>query len=47
MNEQGTTHPGSEVAAILWHQGETDVPLMPPATYQDKLDALIADLRAR
>jgi hypothetical protein len=40
-------HPGSEVAAILWHQGETDVPLMSPATYQDKLDALIADLRAR
>jgi len=35
------------VAAILWHQGETDVPLMSPAIYQDKLDTLIDALRER
>jgi hypothetical protein len=40
-------YPGSHVAAILWHQGETDVPLMSPGAYQEKLDALIDDLRAR
>lgn len=40
-------HPGSEVAAILWHQGETDVPLMERQIYQDKLDTMIADLRSR
>lgn len=40
-------YPGSEVAAVLWHQGETDVPLMSPTTYQGKLDGLIADLRRR
>ncbi|MDT5128154.1 MAG: hypothetical protein QOH54_3798 [Mycobacterium sp.] len=40
-------YPGSHVAAILWHQGETDVPLMSPAAYQEKLDALIDDLRDR
>jgi hypothetical protein len=39
--------PGSEVAAILWHQGETDVPLMSPPAYRNKLDDLITDLRAR
>jgi hypothetical protein len=40
-------HPGSEVATILWHQGETDVPLMSPAVYQEKLDILIDALRGR
>jgi hypothetical protein len=40
-------YPGSEVATILWHQGETDVPLMSPVTYQRKLDALIDDVRSR
>jgi len=40
-------YPGSHVAAILWHQGETDVPLMSPSAYQEKLDSLIDDLRAR
>ncbi|WP_395311632.1 sialate O-acetylesterase [Mycobacterium sp. AMU20-3851] len=40
-------HPGSTVAAVLWHQGESDVPLMSGVDYQRKLDALFADLRAR
>lgn len=40
-------YPGSEVATILWHQGETDVPLMSPSTYRVKFDRLIDDLRAR
>jgi hypothetical protein len=40
-------YPGSTVAAVLWHQGETDVPLMPPEIYRVKLDALIDATRAR
>ncbi|MFG1930520.1 sialate O-acetylesterase [Mycobacterium sp. NPDC048908] len=40
-------HPGSTVAAVLWHQGETDVPLMAAQEYQTKLDSVIDDLRAR
>jgi hypothetical protein len=40
-------YPGSRVAAVLWHQGETDVPLTPAPLYQVKLDALIGDLRQR
>jgi hypothetical protein len=40
-------YPGSQVAAILWHQGETDVPLMSGAVYQTKLDSVIDDLRNR
>ncbi|HEX2212495.1 MAG TPA: sialate O-acetylesterase [Mycobacterium sp.] len=40
-------YPGSEVAVVLWHQGETDVPLTSGPDYQAKLDSLIADLRAR
>ena len=40
-------YPGSEVATILWHQGETDVPLMSPVVYQEKLDSLIDALRGR
>lgn len=40
-------YPGSEVAAILWHQGETDVPLMSASVYQTKLDSVIDDLRGR
>lgn len=42
-----TTHPDSEVAAVLWHQGESDVPLTAAPVYQAKLDSLIEDLRAR
>lgn len=41
------SHPGSTVAVVLWHQGESDVPLMDGPTYQRKLDALFDDLRAR
>ena len=40
-------YPGSRVAVVLWHQGETDVPLMTGPTYQAKLDGLIHDLRGR
>lgn len=40
-------YPGSEVAVVLWHQGETDVPLTSGPVYQAKLDSLIADLRGR
>jgi hypothetical protein len=32
---------------VLWHQGETDVPLMAASTYQLKLDSVIDDLRDR
>jgi hypothetical protein len=40
-------YPGSQVAAILWHQGETDVPLTPGPVYAVHLDSLIDDLRDR
>lgn len=40
-------YPGSTVAVVLWHQGETDVPLMTATTYQAKLDSMIDDLRDR
>jgi len=40
-------YPGSSVAAILWHQGETDVPLMGATVYETKLDSVIDDLRSR
>ncbi len=40
-------YPGSTVAAVLWHQGESDVPLMSGTDYQRKLDALFGDLRDR
>lgn len=36
---------GAHLAAILWHQGESDVPLTPPDVYRDRLDALITGLR--
>lgn len=39
--------PGSTVAVILWHQGESDVPLTSGPDYQRMLDALFDDLRAR
>ncbi|MCT7660900.1 sialate O-acetylesterase [Mycobacterium deserti] len=40
-------YPGSEVPVVLWHQGETDVPLMSGPDYQVKLDSLFHDLRSR
>jgi hypothetical protein len=40
-------YPGSRVQAVLWHQGETDVPLTPASVYAAKLDSLIDDLRHR
>lgn len=40
-------NPGSQVAAILWHQGETDVPLTAAPVYETKLDSVIDDLRGR
>lgn len=39
--------PGSTVAAILWHQGESDVPLTSGKVYREKLDLVIDDLRGR
>lgn len=35
-------HPGSELRAILWHQGEADVRHLGQQEYSAKLDALIA-----
>lgn len=42
-----TRFAGSSVAAVLWHQGESDVPLTAGPVYQDKLDSVIDDLRRR
>jgi len=42
-----TAYPGSRVAAVLWHQGESDVPLTSGPTYRAKLDSVIDDLRRR
>lgn len=39
-------YPGSQIPVILWHQGETDVPLTPGPDYQAHLDKLIEALRA-
>jgi len=39
--------PGGEVVCVLWHQGESDVPLMSATAYAAKLDSLIDDLRRR
>jgi hypothetical protein len=39
--------PGSRVAAFLWHQGESDVPLTSGPNYRERLDFLIDDLRSR
>jgi hypothetical protein len=39
--------PGSEIAAVLWHQGETDVPLTSASVYQTKLDSVVDGLRDR
>lgn len=40
-------YPGSTVAVVLWHQGETDVPLMAAPDYRVKLDSVIDGLRDR
>jgi hypothetical protein len=40
-------HPGSKVTAVLWHQGESDVPLTSGPDYQGYLDSVIDDLRSR
>ena len=39
--------PGGRVVCVLWHQGESDVPLMSGALYAEKLDTVIDDLRNR
>jgi hypothetical protein len=39
--------PGSAVRAILWHQGESDVPKMKADEYAVKLDSVIDGLRER
>lgn len=40
-------HRGSKVAAVLWHQGESDVPITAGPVYERYLDAVIDDLRRR
>ncbi|MFI8565500.1 sialate O-acetylesterase [Rhodococcus sp. NPDC078407] len=40
------TKAGNELAAVLWHQGESDVPLLTGPVYAEKLDSLIDALRA-
>jgi hypothetical protein len=40
-------HPGSKVTAVLWHQGESDVPITSGPVYQTYLDSVIDDLRHR
>lgn len=42
-----SSYPGSTVSTVLWHQGESDVPLTSGPAYRDKLDYLIEDLRRR
>ncbi|MBY4210292.1 sialate O-acetylesterase [Rhodococcus fascians] len=37
---------GNELAAVLWHQGESDVPLLTGPAYAEKLDLLIDTVRA-
>lgn len=39
------TKPGNVLAAVLWHQGESDVPLTPGSVYAEKLDRVIDVLR--
>ncbi len=41
------TRSGNRLAAVLWHQGESDVPLMPVAEYAAKLDSVIDGIRGR
>lgn len=41
------TDPGNILTAILWHQGESDVPLLDAAVYRTKLDRLLTLLRER
>lgn len=36
---------GNELAVVLWHQGESDVPLTPGPVYAEKLDSVIDTLR--
>lgn len=40
-------YPRSKVAAVLWHQGESDVPLTSGSDYRGYLDSVIDDLRNR
>lgn len=39
--------PGARVAAVLWHQGESDVPITAGPVYEAYLDSVIDDLRGR
>ena len=41
------TRPGNRLAAVLWHQGESDAPLLPAADYAVKIDGVIDDIRRR
>lgn len=41
------TKDGNELAVVLWHQGESDVPLTAGPVYAEKLDSVIDTLRAQ
>jgi hypothetical protein len=41
------TRSGNRLAGVLWHQGESDVPLLSAPDYAVKLDSVIADIRRR
>lgn len=45
--ESALALPKTTLTAVLWHQGESDVPHMDAAQYCDALDALIEALRER
>lgn len=39
--------PSARVAAFLWHQGESDVPLLAPDAYRARLESVVTGLRSR
>ena len=39
--------PSARIAAFLWHQGESDVPLLAPDAYRARLESVVTGLRAR
>ncbi|OZE89996.1 hypothetical protein CH298_13520 [Rhodococcoides fascians] len=45
--ESAVALPNTTLTAVLWHQGESDVPHMDGAQYSDALDALVHALRER
>ncbi len=39
--------PSARIAAFLWHQGESDVPLLAPDAYRARLESVVTGLRTR